>query len=87
MAHNSALATDITINLANTWVAETSDCEGDPIDPNLVLSRSFTNTEDVPPPVKDPSAKVITFEEHNSKTSSTSDVHRTTPNLLPVPLH
>ena len=35
---NSESATDLTIDLANTWTAETSDCDGDHIDPNLALS-------------------------------------------------
>ena len=47
-AKNCESITYDNLDIANTWANNTSDCEGDQVDPNLVLTRSFTQDKATP---------------------------------------
>ena len=84
--HNSELATDITIDLENTWAADTSDCEGDPINLNLVLTWSFKESDNDPLLLDIPLTKIVTFEDPNSEPSGIADTDIVTPVPAEEPL-
>ena len=84
--YNSESATDDTIDLANTWAAGTSDCEGDQVDPNLALTRSFPDNAIIPPSSDTTSTKIVTFEEPNSELSGVVDTELSVSDPVKVPL-
>ena len=68
VTNNCESATDENVDLANTWATDESYCEGDQIDPNLILNRSFISYKPVPT-----TSKVVSFEE--SSNISTPDTN------------